>query len=95
MKDFDERRLLEGWPSVRHRNQWKSHIRFLLPRSSSSRASRLLCAAAAALPSLFGQPVEDVDRLKYFVCYSATNVLRNDALATIRSYGRERLTVLT
>ena len=77
MKDFDERRLLAGCPSVRHRNQWKSDILF-----RGRRLAGLLGYCARLLPLILvdRRGIGTVERSKYFVCYSASfkfaNVLR-------------------
>ena len=74
MKDFDERRLLEVWPSVRYRIQWKSDILF-----GGSRLAGLLGYCAPPPPSLaFIQPQRNPYRSKYFVYYSATFKFAND-----------------
>ena len=68
-KVFVERRLLEGWPSMSYRNQWKSNMLF-----RGSRLAGLLDYYARLLPIVLvnRREIGTVERSKYFVCYSAT-----------------------
>ena len=94
-RDFDERRLLEGWPSVRDRNQWKSDLLFRGPPLAGLFGywTRLpLLVLVTAEESVLSN-VRNISSVT--ARHSDLQMFFEDVLAEIRSPARERLTVLT